>query len=304
MRAFIQSPAARRLAFLLAVSGLIWVLAGPVAAQTTVARQTQGGQTVERTLDLTASDTREQLQAVLKRYPSAIGRILRLDPSLMSREDYLTPYPDLAVFLKSHPEILRNPEYYFYNYGSNSFEVYDPQARAWNYMLDIIAFGGVMITIVLALAWVIKTAIDYRRWGRLAKVQAEAHTKLLDRFTGNEELLAYVKSPAGSRFLESAPIALDGAPKAMAAPLSRILWSINAGVVLTAAGIGMNYASRWLSAQYVNRGFSAHNDADPFFVVSAIVLSIGIGFVAAAALSFVISKRLGLFGQARIESVQ
>jgi len=39
-----------------------------------------------------------------------------------------------------------------------------------------------------------------------AKVQAEAHTKLLDRLTSNDELLAYVQSSAGSRFLQSAPM--------------------------------------------------------------------------------------------------
>ena len=115
-------------------------------------------------------------------------------------------------------------------------------------------------------------------------MQTEAHTKLLDRFTGNEELLAYVKSPAGAKFLESAPIMLDGGPRMMGAPINRILWSMQAGVVLAACGIGMNYVSRRVDPY----------SQDPVFAVSVILLSLGLGFFASAALSFVLSRRLGL----------
>lgn len=144
----------------------------------------------------------------------------------------------------------------------------------------------IMATILGALGWLVRTAVDYRRWGRLAKVQSEAHTKLLDRFTGNEELLAYVKSPAGAKFLESAPITLDGGPRQMAAPFNRILFSMQAGVVLAAAGIGMNYVSHRVE-QYA---------ADPVFMISVILLSVGLGFFASAALSYLLSKRVGLLG--------
>jgi hypothetical protein len=83
----------------------------------------------------------------------------------------------------------------------------------------------------------------HRRWGRLAKVQAEAHTKLLDRFTANDELIAYVQSPAGSQFLQSAPIALDPGARRMGAPFNRILWSVQAGLVLGMAGLGLRFIS-------------------------------------------------------------
>ena len=285
MRTFSPSPALRRLVFIVAICCLIWALAGPVSAQggSGVVRQTAG--------EATAEATRQELATVLKRYPSSIGRILRLDPSLMAREDYLAPYPDLAAFLKQHPEVQRNPEYYFANFGSNYYELYDPQARAWNNMMEMISVGVVMLTIVFGLAWVVRTAVDYRRWGRLARVQAEAHTKLLDRFTGNEELLAYVKSPAGAKFLESAPITLDGAPRQMNAPLSRILWSMNAGVVLTAAGIGMNYISGRIDD---------HMD-EPVFTFGVLLISVGIGFLVSAALSFVLSRRMGLIDAPRTD---
>ena len=36
-----------------------------------------------------ASNTREQLRSILRAYPEAVGEILRRDPSLMSRPDYM-----------------------------------------------------------------------------------------------------------------------------------------------------------------------------------------------------------------------
>ncbi len=91
------------------------------------------------------------------------------------------------------------------------------------------AFLGVFV-------WVIRSIIDHRRWLRLSRVQAEVHTKLLDRLTTNEDLLSYIQSPAGRRFLESAPITMDSEPRATTAPISRIIWSLQAGLVLAALG--------------------------------------------------------------------
>ena len=74
--------------------------------------------------------------------------------------------------------------------------------------------------------WISRTVIDYRRWNRLAKVQTDVHTKLLDRFTSTEDLLAYIQSPAGAKFLESSPIRLDAGSRSLGAPLGRVLWSV------------------------------------------------------------------------------
>jgi hypothetical protein len=236
---------------------------------------------------------REQFNAILRQYSPALGRVLALDPNLMGREDYMAPYPAVSAFLKDHPEILRNPSYYLARYSEGySYSYSDPRTRAWNDMMEMISVGAVMLTIVLALGWMVRTAVDYRRWGRLARVQAEAHTKLLDRFTGNDELLAYVKSPAGAKFLESAPITLDGSPRQVSAPLSRILWSMNAGVVLTAAGIGMNYIS----------GRIDEHQSEPVFTFGVLLISVGVGFLVSAALSFFLSRRLGLIDTTRIEN--
>ena len=45
-----------------------------------------------------ARDTRERLRELLDEYPPSVAQVLRLDPSLLSRSDYLSTYPKLAAF--------------------------------------------------------------------------------------------------------------------------------------------------------------------------------------------------------------
>ena len=54
--------------------------------------------------------------------------------------------------------------------------------------------------------------------------QAEVHTKFLDRFSSNEDLLAYIQTPVGRRFLESGPAPVADDVRPVGAPFSRILF--------------------------------------------------------------------------------
>ena len=229
---------------------------------------------------------RDQFLRVLRQYPPSLATVWKADPTLVT-DQYLAPFPGMVAFLQQHPEIRRNPGWYLEPFR-NSYDgyYYDPRQASWNNLMEMAGVFVIMLTITGALGWLVRTAVDYRRWGRLAKVQAEAHTKLLDRFTGNEELLTYVQSAAGRKFLQSSPISLDGSSRPMGSSISRILWSMQAGVVFLAAGLGMNYISRHIDP----------DKADPVFTLSVIVLSLGLGFLASSALSYVMSRRLGLLG--------
>lgn len=132
--------------------------------------------------------------------------------------------------------------------------------------------------------WLIRTIVDYRRWNRLAKVQTDVHTRILDRFTDNADLLAYIQSQAGRRFLESSPIMLDAGPRSVGAPLGRILWSVQAGLVLAAAGTGLELVSTRF----------AEDASQPLQVLGALGIALGVGFVLSALISFLISHKLGL----------
>jgi hypothetical protein len=231
-----------------------------------------------------AQRTREALSALLERYPPELRGILALDPSLLLNQSYLGPYPALVSFLKAHPEVARNPAFYV-GQGPRFRQDHATQViEIWRDVLNGVGiFAGFGLAVGL-LVWLIRTLIDYRRWARLAKVQTEAHTKLLDRFTANDDLLAYIQSPAGSKFLESSPIKLDAGPRTLSAPLGRILWSVQGGLVLTAGGFGLQVVSAQVG----------ENASQPLHALGVLAIALGLGFVISAIISFVISKRLGL----------
>lgn len=236
-----------------------------------------------------AAETRQQLETILSRYPPALGRVLRLDPTLLKDPAYLAPYPALAEFLARHPEVAHNAGYFLsFVRGAGDYspppEIRSEGAVLFQQMAEGLAVGVVFFTVMGTFAWLVRLLVDYRRWSRLAKVQTDAHNKLLDRFTANDELLAYMRTPAGSRFLESAPIALDPGHRTIGAPFGRILWSIQAGVVLAAGGLGLQFVSSRVQAGV----------AEPLFALGVLGLALGAGFVISALVAYFLSRRLGL----------
>ena len=102
-----------------------------------------------------------------------------------------------------------------------------PDPLAYFFKTGPFAWDGLLawwVPVAAFFGWLLKTFIDYRRWLHVSRVQTEAHNKLLDRFTANDELLAYMRTPAGSRFLESAPISLDADAPAQAVSAPRPRW--------------------------------------------------------------------------------
>lgn len=233
-----------------------------------------------------AQRTRADLTGLLERYPPSLKNALASDSSLLGNAQYLAAFPALGAFLGAHPEIARNPAFYIGD-GPGYRPPQDHASQVTELWRDVIqgmaVFAGFGMAIGL-LVWLIRTFIDYRRWSRLAKVQTDVHTKLLDRFTANEDLLAYIQSPAGSKFLESSPIKLDAGPRSVGAPLARILWSVQGGVVLVAGGVGLHVIS----------GRAGNDAAQPLQALGILAIALGLGFLFSAALSFLISQRLGL----------
>jgi len=278
----------RVLSFVLA-AGLA-ASAAPVSAQTSPA-----GQPAAPAVPSDPRTTRDDFRAVLLQYGPALGRILRSDPTLMTNAEYLTTYPAVAAFIQAHPEVVRDPGYFlatFSQYGSVD-DLLTPEQRTqaeavrmWRNMMDGFMFFLVFVTVTLTLVWLIRYFIGHRRWLRATRVQAEVHGRLLERFSSNEELLAYIQSPAGSSFLKSAPVVIDDPSAAsVSAPISRILWSVQAGLVLASAGVGLLIIRRYIFEEV----------GDLLLTMGGLALSLGAGFALAAGASYVISSRLGLF---------
>jgi hypothetical protein len=145
--------------------------------------------------------------------------------------------------------------------------------------------GGFFIFLVVAgsLLWIVRVALEHRRWHRMVKVQTETHAKLLDKFGSSQDMLAYMDSEAGRRFLET-PVFDAQNKRSMALPYGRILWSAQIGLIAAALGAGFLFL----------RG-KVNPDADvAFLVFGTLMFTLGIGFLVSGGVSYGLAKYMGL----------
>lgn len=257
--------------------------------ETTTAAKPAATTTTTTTIvvDTDSAMTRQQFRDLLERHPPQVGRVLKMDPALFGNQAYLANYPALAAFVGDHPEIAHTPAYYLEGvYIPGDLRAETASERVWRDTMEGFSIFLAIGIVVTTLAWIIKTLIDHRRWSRLSNVQAEVHNKLMDRFATNEDLLNYIQTPAGKRFLESAPLQLEAGPRPASAPVTRILWSVQAGLVLFAAGAGLMIVSNNVQQEVVQ----------PLYGFGILAMSLGVGFVLSSFVSYVLSRRLGLWG--------
>lgn len=249
------------------------------------------------TVDVRADDVRGELRELLQRYPPALGRVLKLDPTLMTNQAYLTPYPALSEFLQRNPQVPHNASYFLNfvdiesSYGYRQPTSPELQAREaainmWrNTLGDLMAFM-VFLVVTFAIVWLVKYIVNHRRWLRATKLQSDVNSRLLERFSSNEELLAYLQSPTGSQLAKTAPIIIEPSPS-VTAPFNRILWSVQAGLVLASAGVGFLFIKQHVMEEV----------AQLLLTLGVLGISVGIGFALAALASWVLSAKLGLLEQ-------
>jgi hypothetical protein len=243
--------------------------------------------------------TQEQLIRLLRLSPTLTTVVAR-DPSLLSNQEYVSRNnPQLAQFLQSHPEIARNPDFYLFTHLNDEDGRPDQaleravwpelsQRRSEPSLLQSFAsdLGPflVFLCILGALLWLIRLFLENRRWGRIFKLQTDVHGKLIDKFGSNQELLVYMGTAAGKRFLEAAPIPVDfereqRVPNAVA----RVLTPLQIGIVLTLLGTGL------LFLRHLRDEMAA-----PMLVLGTVVLMPGLGFIISAGITWVLAGRLGL----------
>lgn len=232
-----------------------------------------------------ANETRERLRDVLNQYPPTVREVLRIDTSLLSRPDYLATYPMLAAFLEQHPEVAHNPAFFIGE--SNYRDRNDPRTegyRTLQNMTEHFMILLVVMTITTGLVYLVRTLAEQLRWQRAWRAQSTLNTKLIDRFSSSEELLAYLQSPAGKGLTEMPSLPQPSAYRGMHAPLGRIFWSMQVGTVLMAAGAGLLFISSRINEDV----------RTAFFALGTFVLTVGVGFVVSSVISYFLSQRLGL----------
>ncbi|HXB21928.1 MAG TPA: hypothetical protein VNV88_11125 [Candidatus Solibacter sp.] len=287
-----------------AVLVLVLLPASLVAAQSRPPRSGPvAGSAASSDQDVAA--TRLQLLKLLRVSPRLTTVVAR-DPSLLADHEYVSRNnPELAQFLQDHPEIARNPEFYlFANAGEGNHELESEQYElrferaVWPELSqrerqeirrehhdnsrDLIPFM-VFVFILGAILWLTRVFLQNRRWGKIFKVQTDTYSKLLEKFSTNEELLAYVRSDAGKRFLESASMPLNtDSPAQMGGLVSRVIGSLQLGILLTLVGIGLIALRSHLE------------DPVPLLVFGTLALMLGVGFIISSGVSFALGRHLKL----------
>ena len=240
-------------------------------------------------------DTREQLFTLLRMSPK-LATVVARDPSLLADESYVSRNnPALAEFLKAHPEIVRNPEFYLFaktRRGLNAGQEFRLERAPVPPMGEFLPFL-VFLCILLSLLWGIRVLLENRRWTKTFHQQSEAHNRLIEKFGTSEELLNYMRSEAGKRILESGPIPLKANGFEWNSPLARVLTPLQFGAVFTMVGVGfliLMYASETNQTLDLGR-------PGGFLVFGILALMLGLGLIISAGVSWLFARHLGLLPQ-------
>jgi ABC-type amino acid transport system permease subunit len=154
-------------------------------------------------------------------------------------------------------------------------------------MSDQMVQALVLPAMFFLIGWIVWTVANSRRRSRMAEIQRDIHAKLFEKFGTSQELIEYLKTDAGSKFLDSASIEHTK-------PFGRVLGSMQAGLILFFVGIAMLIVRFTLPSvgwNEIERAQTAHG----FLAVSLVLLALGLGFLASAAASYKLSKNWGLF---------
>lgn len=250
--------------------------------------------------DRDVAATQHQLLQLLRLSPK-LTTVVAHDPSLLADQDYVSRNnPQLADFLKVHPEVSRNPDFYLFTHMAAEARDGSPdealERAVWpefsnsyhrtgfdellSDMAPILGFA----CFLAALVWVIRLFGESRRWNRIFKIQSDVHNRIIDKFGSSQELAAYMETEAGRRFLEAAPIPLSApAEKRFPNAVARVLTPVQIGVVLVLLGIG------FLLVRHAGPDYET-----PMLVLGVLITMPGIGFIISAAITWVLASRLGL----------
>jgi hypothetical protein len=127
----------------------------------------------------------------------------------------------------------------------------------------------------VAIFWVVFSTI---RRLKVARIQSEVHSRLIDKVGSSQEFLTFLESESGKQLVASI-----GIEQPSRNPYNRILTSVQAGVILVCVSIallvlGVNYA----------------DVAEGFKILGGLGLAVGVGFLISAGLSYRLSKSFGL----------
>jgi len=127
------------------------------------------------------------------------------------------------------------------------------------------------------IVWVVFSSV--RRYG-IARTKASLQEKVLQRIDSSDALASLAANESGRRFLESITVEENK----VSSPYGRILFGIQAGLVLFCFGVAMVVLHHYIA-----------NDGNAGLIIIGIgAIGLGLGFLTASAASLFVSRKLGL----------
>jgi len=146
-----------------------------------------------------------------------------------------------------------------------------------HFMQDLLPM--IMLPVMtIAFAWIISLIIAAFRHRASLRAQSDFHNRLVDKFSSAEEFTNYLKSEAGRDFFEK----LGSEP---VTPLTRILGSIQRGVILTLLGFGFFVISNIIGTE---------DSRSIMLILATTLTTVGIGFLISSAISYRLAKSWGI----------
>ena len=146
-----------------------------------------------------------------------------------------------------------------------------------HFMQDLLPM--IMLPVMtIAFAWIISLIIAAFRHRASLRAQSDFHNRLVDKFSSAEVFTNYLKSEAGRDFFEK----LGSEP---VTPLTRILGSIQRGVILTLLGFGFFV---------INNIIGTEDSRSIMLILATTLTTVGIGFLISSAISYRLAKSWGI----------
>lgn len=243
----------------------------------------------------------------LLRVTPQLAEVVAYDPSLLANAEYVNrTNPELGRFLQEHPEIAHNPDFYLFNnlHAEHEEPSRTLERKLWpqsmpqpgpQVSMELINAGIpflVFICVLSAILWLTHVLLENRRWNRIFKLQNDMHSKLIEKFGTSQEVLTYMNTESGKKFLEAAPISVGlERQQPMPSPVARVLTPLQIGTVMSLLGIGLLVLRH-----------SIPEGESPLLLLGTVVLMPGLGFIISAALTWVLARRLGLIPEADVRN--
>lgn len=138
------------------------------------------------------------------------------------------------------------------------------------------------ITLFVMIGFVLFSFIRARQGRHAAEMQAQLQQKMLDRFSNSQDLIAFLQTPEGRRYLDR----FTEAP--VSRPVDRTLGSVRTGIIVTFIGAGLLVMGALL-------GYELDENAPLLFGLLAVFL--GAGFLVSAFASHRLALQWGLLDQ-------